>query len=143
MIIIILLYYIAITTGKLYFSIYVCVSSISCRQNTLGNITKLEMDLSADAVDQEIEIIETTKGKPLAIFNGYQFRKYRQNENVTVWVCLKEKKDKCKGRMRTKNIEIIHFSDNSCKPDVATSEVKNNLIMQTKRVREESLYSES
>jgi len=101
------------------------------------------MDLSADAVDQEIEIIETTKGKPLAIFNGYQFRKYRQNENVTVWVCLKEKKDKCKGRMRTKNIEIIHFSDNSCKPDVATSEVKNNLIMQTKRVREESLYSES
>jgi len=90
------------------------------------------MDLSTDAVGHEIEIIETTKGKPLAIFNGYQFRKYRQNENGTVWVCLNEKKDKCKGRMRTKNIEIIYFSDHSYKPETATSEVKNNLIMQEK-----------
>ncbi|KAL4126003.1 hypothetical protein QTP88_010235 [Uroleucon formosanum] len=71
---------------------------------------------------KEIEIIETTKGKPLAIFNGYQFRKYRQNENGTVWVCLNEKKYKCTGRMRTKNLEIINFSDHLCKPDVAASE---------------------
>lgn len=61
--------------GKLYFSINVCVSCISCRQKILQNTTKLEMDLSTDAVSQEIEIIETTKGKPLAIFNSYKFRK--------------------------------------------------------------------
>jgi len=35
-----------------------------------------------------------------------------------------EKKDKCTGRMRTKNLEIINFSDHLCKPDVAASEVK-------------------
>lgn len=29
-----------------------------------------------------------------------------------------------KGRMRTKNCEIIHFSDHSCKPDGAASKVK-------------------
>jgi len=31
--------------------------------------------------------------------------------------------------MRTKNIEIFYFSDHSCKPGVATIDVKNNLIM--------------
>lgn len=51
---------------------------------------------------EKIEIIETTKGKPLDIFNGYQFRKYSQNENEIIWVCLNEKKNKCIGRMRTK-----------------------------------------
>ncbi|KAF0759758.1 MULE domain-containing protein [Aphis craccivora] len=101
------------------------------------------MDLSTDEVGQEIEIIETTKGKPLAIFNGYQFRKYRQNENGTVWVCLNKKKDTCKGRMRTKNIEIINFSDHLCKPDVATSEVKKQFNNARKRVREESSYTAS
>ncbi|KAF0762447.1 Reverse transcriptase domain-containing protein [Aphis craccivora] len=34
--------------------------------------------------------------------------------------------------MRTKDIEIINFSDHSCKPDVAISEEKKNLIMQEK-----------
>lgn len=98
---------------------------------------------STDAIGQEIEIIETTKGKPLAIFNGYQFRKYRQNENGTVWVCLNEKKDKCTGRMRTINLEIINFSDHLCKPDVAASEVKKQFDNARKRVREESSYTSS
>jgi len=49
------------------------------------------MDLSTDAVGHEIEIIETIKCKPLAIFDGYPFRKYRQNENRTVWICLNKK----------------------------------------------------
>lgn len=53
----------------------------------------------------EFEVIETTKGKPLAIFNGYQFRKLKENKNGTVWVCLNEKKNKRKGRMRIKNSE--------------------------------------
>jgi len=94
-----------------------------------------------DAVGQEIEIIETTKGKPLAIFNDYQFRKYRQNENGTVLICLNEKKNKCTDRMRTKNLEIINFSDYLCRPDVAASEVKNQFDNARKRVREESSYT--
>lgn len=52
----------------------------------------------------ELEIIETIKGKPF--FNGYQFRKYRQNKNETVWVCLYEYKDMGMGRIRTKNFKI-------------------------------------
>jgi len=36
------------------------------------------------------------------------------------------------GRMKTKTSEIIKFSDNLCKSDVAASEVKNNLIMHKK-----------
>ncbi|KAF0755949.1 MULE domain-containing protein [Aphis craccivora] len=70
------------------------------------------MDLSTAAIGLEIEIIETTK----------------------IWVCLNENKEKCKGRMRTKNIEIINFSDDLCKPDVATSECEKT---------EESSYTES
>lgn len=41
-------------------------------------------------------------------------------------MCLNEKNDKCTGRMSTKNLEKINFSDNLCKPDVAASEVKKN-----------------
>ncbi|KAL4123194.1 hypothetical protein QTP88_015417 [Uroleucon formosanum] len=79
------------------------------------------MHYGTDTVDQEIEIIETTK----------------------VWVCLNEKKDKCTGRMRTKSLEIINFSDNLCKPDVAASEVKKQFDNARKRVREESSYTSS
>lgn len=91
----------------------------------------------------EFEIIETTKVKPLAIYNGYQFRKYRQNENGTVWVCLNEKKEKCKGRMRVKNGEIIDFAEHLCKPDVAACEVKKHFDNARKRVREESSLTSS
>jgi len=43
-----------------------------------------------------------------------------------------KKNDKNKDRMRTKIKEITHFSEHSCKPDVAASEVKINLILQEK-----------
>jgi len=44
------------------------------------------------------EVLETTKGNPLAIHDDYQYRKYRTNNtNVITWVCLNEKKEgKCK-----------------------------------------------
>lgn len=45
--------------------------------------------------------------------------------------------------MRTKNIEIINFSDHSCKSVVATSEVKKQFNNARKRVREESSYTAS
>lgn len=36
----------------------------------------------------------------------------------------KEKKeDKFKGRIRTKHFDIVHFSEHSCKPDKAASEI--------------------
>jgi len=67
-------------------------------------------------------------------------------KNGTVWVCLNENKEKCKGRMRIKNIEIINFSDDLCKPDVATSEVKKQFHNAKKKEcekTEESSYTES
>lgn len=77
----------------------------------------------------ELEIQQSIQGKPLAIFNSYQFRKYRQNKNETVLVCLNEKTDMCKGRIRIKNCKIINYFDYLCKPDVAGSDVKNSLII--------------
>ncbi|KAF0713219.1 MULE domain-containing protein [Aphis craccivora] len=54
-------------------------------------------------MNNSFEVIETTKGHPLAIHDDYQYRKYQTNNaNIITWVCLNEKKDeKCKGRLRT------------------------------------------
>lgn len=85
-----------------------------------------------------IEIIETNKGKPLAIHDGYQYRKYRENYGkIITWVCLKEKKEeKCKGRLKTKNSIVLNVTTHRCKYDMAKIEVKKQYNIAKKRVRE-------
>jgi hypothetical protein len=54
-------------------------------------------------------------------------------------VCLDKKKNKCTG-MRTNNLEIIEFSDYSCKSDVATSKVNEQFINAREKECEKSFH---
>ncbi|XP_076176228.1 uncharacterized protein LOC143151201 [Ptiloglossa arizonensis] len=86
-----------------------------------------------------MEIVETSKGKPLGLYKGYQFRQYRSNNDVVTWLCLNEKTSKCKGRMTTKNGEILKFIEHTCKPDITKCEIKKHMSIARKRAREEIL----
>lgn len=86
-----------------------------------------------------MEIVETSKGKPMVLYKGYQFRQYRRNGEVITWLCLNEKTCKCKGRMATRNGEILKFVEHTCKPDLAKCEVKKHVAIARKRAKEEVL----
>jgi len=80
-------------------------------------------------MNNSFEVIETTKGHPLAIHDDYQYRKYQTNNaNIITWVCLNEKKDeKCKGRLRTTGNKVLSVTNHKCKYDLAKIEVKKNI----------------
>ena len=40
-------------------------------------------------------------GNRCIVVDGYQLRRYREKEDSVTWVCVKEKKEKCKGRIKT------------------------------------------
>lgn len=89
---------------------------------------------------EKFDVIETTKGKPLALFKGYQYRRHREcKENVVSWLCVKEKSEKCKGRMKSKYGSVLEEFEHICKPDEAAVEVKQKLSSIRKRAREEDL----
>ena len=77
-------------------------------------------------MNSSFEVIETTKGNFLALHDGYQYRKYRTNTaNITTWECLNEKKEKCKGRIKTTDKTVLNITTNhNCKYDDAKIEVK-------------------
>ncbi|XP_060849551.1 uncharacterized protein LOC132928713 [Rhopalosiphum padi] len=91
-------------------------------------------------MNDSLEILETTKGKALAVHNGYQYRRYRTNNvNVTTWVCLNEKKrEKCTGRLKTTGNTILNVTIHQCKYDSAKIEVKKKYNIAKKRVRDSS-----
>ncbi|CAI6358280.1 unnamed protein product [Macrosiphum euphorbiae] len=77
-------------------------------------------------MNNSFEVIETTKGHPLAIHDDYKYRKYRiNNANIITWVYLNEKKqDKCKGRLKTTGTKVLSVTNHKCKYDLAKIEVK-------------------
>lgn len=84
------------------------------------------------------QIIETTKRQPCCIFEGYRYRRRRENaNNVVFWTCIKERKEKCTGSLKTKGDEIIQANSHACEPDFAGTEVEIKLSNARKRIREE------
>ncbi|CAH1374007.1 unnamed protein product [Tenebrio molitor] len=85
-----------------------------------------------------MEMIETSKGKPAAIFNGFQYRRHRINkEGIQTWLCAKEKVEKCRGSMKTKNDVILIVTNHTCKSDVTAIELRKRLVKAKKRLLEE------
>ena len=81
---------------------------------------------------------ETKKQKCSAIYDGYQYRQHKINkQNVISWLCLKEKKEKCRGTLKSKEGEVISVTNHSCKPDTAKIEIKQQLNNAKKRARME------
>ncbi|KAK9721973.1 FLYWCH zinc finger domain [Popillia japonica] len=95
-----------------------------------------------------MELIETTKGKPSLTHEGYQSRKYRENNKcIITWICIYEKKENCKGRLKSKSNEVLSVCEHTCKPNVAAIEIKTQMCKVKKRAREEDttiakIYSE-
>lgn len=86
-----------------------------------------------------MELIVTEKGKPCALYNGYAYRKYRENkQGVVTWCCLQEKTSKCKGRIMSQDAEVIRVVDHQCVPDEASIDEKKAIFNVKKRTREES-----
>lgn len=84
------------------------------------------------------QIIETTKRQPCCIFEGYRHRRRRENaNNVVFWTCIKQRKEKCTGSVKTKGDKIIHSTSHACEPDFARTEVEIKLSNARKRIREE------
>lgn len=85
-----------------------------------------------------IEFIETNKGKPAAIYQGIRYRMQRTFLNGnTRWVCSKEKSAKCRGSMITKKESVKTISKHCCKPDPVAMEVHKQIMVSKKRAREE------
>lgn len=76
-----------------------------------------------------MEVINTTKGKPLAHYLGYAYRKHRENaEGIISWLCLKQKSKRCKGRLKSKNEIVLEVTDHQCgAPDEASLDVKKQI----------------
>lgn len=106
-----------------------------CIIATFPSLTVLTTD-SFFEMDQ-LQIVNTTKGKPSAIFEDYQYRQHRINkEEVVTWLCIKEKTEKCRGTLKTKNSQVISASEHKCKPNLVQLEVKIHKENAKKRARE-------
>ena len=76
-----------------------------------------------------MEVVLTNKGKPSAHYLGYGYRKHRENaEGIVSWLCLKQQRKGCKGRLRSKNGDVLEVADHQCgPPDEALLEVKKQI----------------
>ncbi|GBM73699.1 hypothetical protein AVEN_177747-1 [Araneus ventricosus] len=87
-----------------------------------------------------IEIFETKKNKPSAVYSGYQYRKFRSNiENIITWLCINERSEKCKGILKTKDNCVVSEMTHSCKPNEAKIDVKKQVANIRRRVCETDL----
>ena len=79
----------------------------------------------------------TKRGNPFIGVDDYQLRRYREIEDTIAWICMKEKKEKCKRRVKTtKQFKILTKIPHSCVPNVSRNwNQKENGDVQ-KKVRE-------
>lgn len=81
-------------------------------------------------------VIETSKGKPAAVFNGFVYRKHRiDKNNCESWLCVNEKKDSCRGVLKTKGGLVQTATTHTCKNDIACAEVTKQVSSARKRAR--------
>jgi hypothetical protein len=88
----------------------------------------------------KVEFTETEERKPCTLHNGYAYRKYRINkEGVLTRFCLKEKSNKCKGRLVTENNDVLRVSGHQPAPDEANTGVEKAIHNAKKRISEDLL----
>ncbi|GBN93818.1 hypothetical protein AVEN_35620-1 [Araneus ventricosus] len=91
-------------------------------------------------MSKSIEIFETTKNKPSATYNGYQYRKFHSNlGNKIACCCINERSKKCKGILKTKDNLVVSEMPHSCKPNEVKIDVKKQVANIRRRVCETDL----
>lgn len=92
-------------------------------------------------------VIVTSKNKPLVTYNGYEYRLHRRSKNsLAYWACLKEKSQKCNGRLTTLNFDqdlptkvtIIRTTSHVCTPNMTTMHVRKQLARAKQQARNEN-----
>ncbi len=86
-----------------------------------------------------MEIILTYKGKPSLILDGYRYRVCGQTQTYINWRCVKEKRIKCKGSLKTTldYKEILESKHHDCIPNIAETEIVKAKYVCKKRIAEE------
>lgn len=86
-----------------------------------------------------MEIIETNRGRPCLILDGFCYRLHRKTDEYTGWLCVNEKKEsKCHGKLKvSKTGEVICTQQHRCTPNVAETEIRKKMYVCKKRAREE------
>lgn len=95
-------------------------------------------------MEEKLKLIETTKGKPCALHNGYRYRIKSVKGDSKTWTCTKDKAEKCRGRLISvgdEEIVKVIAIDHTCKPDTALNEVYVCVFAAKKRAREEDNIS--
>lgn len=87
-----------------------------------------------------MEFVETYKGKPCVIFDGYAYRKKKATKGgLLTWLCAADKKIKCGARIKTKHDELIaSVGEHKCVPDLAGLEVRKATTRARKRARDDT-----
>ena len=85
-----------------------------------------------------IEIIETNRGKPCLLLDGYTYRLHRKRASYTGWLCINEKQSKCHGKLKVYvNGQMVLTQPHRCVPNIAVTEIRKKMYVCKKRAREE------
>lgn len=85
-----------------------------------------------------MEIIESTKRRPSALYKGYRYRIERTSKSDVIhWRCVKEKSDKCRGRMSSKDNNVLTESSHNCQPDHVDNEIQKTMYFARVKARDE------
>lgn len=76
-----------------------------------------------------LEFVQSNRGKQLAVFNNYVYRKDRQYKDTLFWKCVKYDSVKCSGR--------LHSVGNVVKKEVEHSHAPNPADVSARRIVEE------
>lgn len=86
----------------------------------------------------ESEIFKTKRGNPCLMVDGYLYRQHRKSEKNISWLCVKDKKNNCRGKLQTNlQNEVLRKNDHSCVPNLAEIEVRRKMEKCKKRARED------
>lgn len=82
-----------------------------------------------------MELVETRKGNPCVIYNGYSYRKKSETKSgLVTWYCVNDKKSNCCAKLKSKNNEIVSVGEHKCVPDEAASEVRKARVSESRRL---------
>lgn len=86
-----------------------------------------------------MEIIETNRGRPCLLLDGFCYRLHRKRATYCGWLCVNEKKEsRCHGKLKVySNGQVFLTQAHSCKPNVAVTEIRRKMYVCKQRAREE------
>jgi len=67
-----------------------------------------------------LEFVKSERGRDHLVHDGYRYIMHRKGDAKNVWYCVKQREEKCCGRLYTANNEVLQVNDNhNHAPDIA------------------------